>query len=122
MSKIPVVPKLRLLSSSDFDVETGPLLDANNAFCAPIRAIFGPHAGDGEESFDFFVCNAKGLERELTRGDFFGLHYIFVDHYDYRKLRLMIEKLGTRCMADTWNEAAEKLSKYARWEFDDYRP
>jgi hypothetical protein len=122
MSKMPVVPTLRELSSTDFNIEKGPLHNTDDPFCVPIRAVFGPSNSEGEETFDFMVCNAKGLERELERGDFFAVHYVFVKKYDYRKLRQMIEKLGASCMADTWNKAAEKLSKYAHWEFDGYNP
>jgi hypothetical protein len=86
-----------------------------------MRSIWHIKLGRGE-TFDFMVCKAKGLERELERGDFFAVHYVSVKKYDYRKLRQMIEKLGASCMADTWNKAAEKLSKYAHWEFDGYNP
>jgi hypothetical protein len=115
-----IVPKLRYLTSPDFDPEKGPNCLEGEALYVPLSAIFGPSDSEGEESFEFVVCNPKGLEHELAKGAFFVRHHIIVTDYKHAELKNLIEALGRRCMAETWTLAAEKLSRYGYWEFEDY--
>jgi hypothetical protein len=116
-----IVPKLKSLTSTDFDVAQCPVMGADESFCVPLRAIFGSNVDGGEESFDFMVCNPKGLENILAKGAIFGRHYIFVQEYRYDQLKDIIEGLGRRCMAENWKSAAEKLARYGLWEFEDFK-
>jgi hypothetical protein len=88
-----------------------------------LRAVVGPMAQPGEESFDITVCTPKWLTEQYGTSEIvLGLHKIIVFRYDYSALRRFIEKYLTRCSGNTWAEIAPKVSLLGQWEFENYRP
>ena len=116
-----VVPELRRLHSPD-------LLDMQSAspenpedFCLLVQAMIGPVDDVGEESFDFMVCTPKWLAHSLMEKKFiFGRHYLLVARYDYGVILETIKSLCQSIDGSTWKEVGERLSRYGKWEFEDY--
>jgi hypothetical protein len=92
-------------------------------FCVLVRAMVGPRGSEGEESFDIKVCTSKWLEGQIQKDGFaLGLHCLFVETYDPKQIRNLLAKFIERSSGESWREVAEKISRIARWEFEDYKP
>lgn len=97
--------------------------ESSDNFCAVIRAMVGPRDSEGEESFDLKVCTPKWLDERVRRDGFvLGVHYVFVQSYDPTQIRTLLSKFIERCTGKSWHEVAEKISRIAHWEFEDYKP
>ena len=84
--------------------------------------MVGPRGGGGEESFDINVCTLQWLEEQIDREGFvFGTHRLFVKTYDTLQIKKLITKFIERYSGACWREVAEKISRIARWEFEDYK-
>ena len=95
---------------------------AADTFSVTLRLLIGPEDAVGEESFDMIVCSPSWLETELARDGFVvGRHRLIVRRYDFRLVQQVIAKLISRCSGETWSEIAEKISRLAYWEFEDYQ-
>jgi hypothetical protein len=85
--------------------------------------MFGPDRDEGEESFDIVVCTPLWLAREVDRkGLVEGRHHLFVREYNLARIRAFLADYAKGCAGETWQEAALKLSRLGRWEFEDYKP
>lgn len=91
-------------------------------FFVNIRLLIGPSDGPGEESFDVIVCTPKWIERECQKyGVVVGRHRFIVACYDFDLIETTIRKLITGTAGDSWQKVAEKIARYAYWEFEDYK-
>jgi hypothetical protein len=73
------------------------------------RAMAEPLDGEGEESFDIFVCTPKWLIERYKAVDVpLGLHKIIVFEYDHRRLREFIEKFLMRARVRTGTKSQER--------------
>jgi Immunity protein 8 len=91
-------------------------------FGISVRALVGPADGEGEESFDFFVCTPRWLERERAeKGFLWPRHHLILWEWDFAVVSRAIGDLCAHHEGATWSELAEKLSRYGYWEFEDYR-
>ena len=90
--------------SPELDLESFAPDDREN-FGVSVRAFIGPKDGPGEEMFDSSSAPRAGWL--LTRWDFGVLD---------RALR----DLAAHTRGETWEEVATKLSRWGRWEFEDY--
>jgi hypothetical protein len=93
----------------------------DDAFGILVQAMIGPRGSTGEESFDMTVCTPDWFAGQMNGRMMSGRHYLFVEQYDYAALRLYIEHFCRLCIADSWREVAEKLSRWGYWEFEDYQ-
>jgi hypothetical protein len=114
--------ELRYLHSPDvLDLENNKPEDPAN-FCILVQAMIGPRGSIGEESFDFLVCTPRWLEDKVGKSSYvFGRHYLILGSYDYGVLRSAVEELCNRFVEPDWHSIAEKLGRYGKWEFEDYR-
>ena len=121
MSKVR--PKLKNIHSPDIpDMEVFRPENAEN-FCFLLQAMFGPEDAEGEESFDVVVCTPKWLEQNMSKNEIvLGRHHLVVKEYNIERLRFFLSEFGRRCEADSWDEAAQRLSRIGKWEFEDYKP
>jgi Immunity protein 8 len=86
-----------------------------------VQALIGPAGEPGEESFDFTVCTASWLARQdLPKGFEFQRGKLVLNHWDPGLMVRAISDLCLRTQGADWRAVAEKLSRYARWEFEDY--
>jgi hypothetical protein len=117
-----VTPELRRLHSPDLLDLRGSKPDNPENFRILVQAMIGPRGSPGEESFDFVVCTPKWLALFLSKdAAIFGRHYLFVDVYDYDVIWEKINQLCIDTAGSTWSEVGERLNRYGRWEFEDYR-
>ena len=117
--------RLDALHSPDLlDLKRGAPGDPED-FGILVQAMIGPAASEtpSGESFDFLVCTPRWLERNVAPGEYrFGRSLLILARYDYRVLHRAITKLCHRTEGDDWPAVAERLNRFAHWEFEDYRP
>jgi hypothetical protein len=89
-------------------------------FAVYVRAAVGPSDRPGEESFDLVVCNAEWLSGELTKGFRWGHGLLVVSEWDLAVVTRAVRDLVSRTSGPDWRHVAEKLARYASWEFTDY--
>jgi len=83
--------------------------------------MIGVEGKDGEESFDVFVCTPAYVANELKRNKFiFGRFYLFVDEYNFSGIKNFIDNYLSKLEVNSWQDMAKEMSKYAKWEFEDY--
>jgi hypothetical protein len=91
-------------------------------FGVHVRALVGPDAEEGEESFDLLVCTPSWIESEqLTKGFRWGHGLLVVRRWDPDVLERAVGDLILHAERGTWGEIGELLSRYTHWEFADYR-
>ena len=117
-----ITPKIRAFHSPDVDDLEGyrPLGDE---FALLLQMLIGPDGGEGEEAFDVQVVSPAWLERcyagdGLAGGD--GRLLVF--GYDWSRIESYLQKRVSACTGSDWQEVAGKLSRFSRWEFEDYQP
>ena len=78
---------------------------------------------DAADSFDLFVCTPNWIEAQFTEeGAVWGRHMLLMPEYDNdMMLQEVIRRIDARQGKD-WHEFANKLARFAAWEFEDYRP
>jgi hypothetical protein len=88
--------------------------------CVLMSAHIGAKGSKGSDKFDFTVVTPKYLlecpETRWTRGD------LFMPEFSWREVERMVGRLVSSISATSWEEAANKLSKYLIWEFENYQP
>ena len=115
-----VRPILKGIHSPDaFNLEEY-IPEIEDDFCLLIQAMFGPENDDGEESFDVLICTPKWLERTIGPSAYPGRHHIIVNKFDYKLVFDFLADYSKKCEGLTWNEAAQRLSRIGKWEFEDY--
>lgn len=114
-------PVLRRLHSPDLPNMQDDMPDNIEHFGILVQAFIGPSDGLGEESFDFVVCTLDFVAATLHQDQFlFGKHYLLVEYYNYQIIFDVIDSLCDRISGSNWQEMAEKLGRYGKWEFEDY--
>lgn len=115
-----VTAKLRFLDSPDAD----PLeaIAPSGPFGILVTAMVGPADGPGQESFDFMLCTPDWFGSSMKHDITIGRHYVFVKQFDYSRLREFVEAYCAECSGTSWEEAAEKMARLGKWEFEDYIP
>jgi hypothetical protein len=116
-------PVLKRLHSPDaLNLESFTPVDPTS-FSLLLQAMFGPEGNEGEESFDILVCTPRWLASEVERkGLVDGRHHLVVSKFDLAQIRAFLVAYAKDCAGKTWPEAAVKLSRLGKWEFEDYRP
>ncbi len=115
--------ELQYLHSPDvYDLSTFTPPDPDN-FCILVQAAIRTQNGKGENIFDFLVCTPQWLQNKLIKDNYtFGRHYLFLPAYDYELLQQVIVELCNRFSESDWQAVAEKIGRFGKWEFEDYRP
>ncbi len=86
-----------------------------------VTASAGPAGGDGEEQFQFTVCSPSWLSAQpRAKGFAFCRHTLLLERWDPELVDRAIRDLCRRTEGESWTEVASKLSRFGRWEFEDY--
>jgi hypothetical protein len=113
------------LKSLNLDPDPATLSGDPAQFALTARMIVGPEGGPGEESYELTVCTAEWLADACRSagGIYNPRHHLVVslDHFDERTLHAWLAARMRDTQADTWSEIAERVSRFAYWEFEDYR-
>ncbi|MEZ0542989.1 Imm8 family immunity protein [Fibrella arboris] len=75
----------------------------------------------GEDSFAVYVCSPGHLQASKNNVTF-GRHLLIVNRYDFDEILDVAAKHITSFDEPTWPALAEKLSRFGKWEFEDYQP
>jgi hypothetical protein len=114
--------RLHSIFSPDVD-RLGDWAPASPGFAVTVRLMIGPDPGEGEESFDVTICNATWLAGRAAREGVVDVrHHVVVESFDWSKLRSYFERQVRACSGTSWDEVAERLARFAYWEFEDYQP
>jgi hypothetical protein len=91
-------------------------------FSLEVAAEIGAAGEEGSDLFYFSVRTARALEHDPPPKGFEFLHgHVLLNRWSYELLLRAIGDLCSKTEGDDWNELATKLSRYGRWEFEDYR-
>jgi hypothetical protein len=113
-------PELKRLHSPDVFDMSNHGIDPKMPFCVLVQAMFGPEPGKGEEAFDFLVCNPLWISMCAKEGPVFGRHHMIVEEFNIEDIRKILIRLSCDIIGGTWEFVANQLSRYGRWEFEDY--
>jgi hypothetical protein len=117
-----IVPILKDLHSPDVEDLDSYAPENSRCFGFLLQAFFGPEDAEGEESFDVVVCTPEWLARGLHETKIIeGRHHLIVSEWDLDAIRSYLATYGRSCEGFTWREAATRLSRLGKWEFEDYR-
>jgi hypothetical protein len=89
-----------------------------------IRLYIGPAGDRLSNSFDLFVCTPEWLASNVKlkpNQAMWGRHMLIVSDYDPDKLKASAERLLLSLTGAEWLPIAEKIARYAAWEFEDYQ-
>jgi hypothetical protein len=110
----------RLHSPDVHDLSTYVPDDSDN-FGILVQVMAGPVGGEGEESFDVVVCTPNWLRDKLGPTEVkMGRHYLLVKQYDFAVLMRFITGFAAECRGTTWQDAALRMGRLGKWEFEDY--
>jgi hypothetical protein len=88
-----------------------------------IRLEAGLVGSDATDSFDLFVCTPNWMKEQCTQeGAVWGRHMLLIPEYDYDLILQAVTHRMAACQGKDWHEVANKLARFAAWEFEDYRP
>jgi hypothetical protein len=91
-------------------------------YAISIRLMIGPENQTASESFDVLVCTPTWLTTHYAKERLaWGHHFLIVLDYDFALIKGEIERKIAACSGKDWPTSAQKLSKYAAWEFTDYQ-
>jgi hypothetical protein len=90
-------------------------------FGLAVTATIGPADGRGGEQFQFTVCSPSWLAAEDRPKGFAFQRTLLLDRWSAELVERAIADLCRHTEGETWQEVAQKLSRYAHWEFEDYR-
>ena len=87
------------------------------------RVQIGELGGEGSDNFEIEVCSPQWLERPVDRDKVVsGRNRLFMDGFNFDALESYVLKRVRQAEGSNWESVAEKLSRWALWEFEDYRP
>jgi hypothetical protein len=93
--------------------------DDHEHFILRVGAYIGPSDGTGDELFTFTVCSPSWVaDLKLEKGFGFQRDTLLLDRWDPQLVERAIGDLCRRTEGATWQDVAQKLSRYGRWEFD----
>lgn len=112
--------ELRSIWSADADSlpEWHPV---DSDFSIVVRLMVGPVGADGEESFDLTICTGGWLAAKAAVAQVVDArHHLVVREFDWPDIERYLESRVRSCSGATWTEVAQKLGRFAYWEFEDY--
>jgi hypothetical protein len=115
-----VIAEIRYLHTPDIDPDSFVPGDPER-FMFLVQMLAGPAGDRGEESFEFLVCTPGWLQDRVGHdGPITGANKVIVDSFDWPALESFFQRMASRCTGTTWRDVATKLSRFGRYEFEDY--
>ncbi|MNR82230.1 hypothetical protein D3C72_129850 [compost metagenome] len=75
---------------------------------------------EGADDFRVFVCTPEWLKNSEKK-TIWGRHMLIVDRYDLNLIAAELNSQVANCVGEDWLTIAHNLSKFAAWEFEDYK-
>ena len=108
---------IRVIRLHSPDLAVGALPPDPRNCVVLVQAFIGPNDGPGEESFDFLVvtpCSVEGLAPRWGRA------LLLLEHFSWEEVRRHVDRIVAQCQRDSWQDAAQQLSRWMDWEFEGY--
>jgi Immunity protein 8 len=115
-----ITPVLNGIGWDSPDDLSAVVLEEGNEFSAEITMKIGPQPDGEGDLFYVTVVSPEGLSKMAASGPRFLRHTLLVQYFDLSLVSDQVERLCSRCAGSDWHTAATKLSRYLRWEFEDY--
>lgn len=124
-----------VLNRISFEDYRGPdhWFDDPKDFCVIADMQIAGKEMDGGDLFSLTICSPKWFDNNIIRPQtqhashdrrscsVFGRHHLFVDEFNEVEIAKTVHELIRSVRGHDWNEVAQKLSRYLRWEFEDYQ-
>jgi immunity protein 8 of polymorphic toxin system len=110
--------KLLSLRSPELDIDSEYPSDPE-CFLLLLEAEIGADQLPGGEVFRFNVCTPQWLSTRLVEGgEVWGQGLLVVSDWNVEQIRLAVVAMCSRTTGTTWQEVAQKLSRFTEWEFE----
>ncbi len=84
--------------------------------------MIGPEGSEASESFDLIICNDKWIVQECAANGFVFERFLFImNDFNLDMFKKKIEDICKSSSGNSWEEISSKLSRIAKYEFEDYR-
>jgi hypothetical protein len=92
---------------------------SGNRFNNTIQLLIGPHAGPGEELFDFTVRNFDFDEALVCNGSYLWIEKdLAMELYNPEIVKQAVNELLSTIEKSNWSQVVDALRAHMRWEFD----
>lgn len=82
----------------------------------------GPNNEEGHHDYSVQVGTPRAFDHAIqNQGPMWGRHYIIVNEYDAALIKSVIEQKIEECARETWEETYQILSRYFKWQYEDYK-
>jgi Immunity protein 8 len=96
--------------------------DLPENFGLSVKIVVGVGDGDAGDIFDLLICTPEWLKGEIAvDGYAWGRGLLLVSEYNFQLIEKVISGYVSRIYGEDWAEIAQKLSRVAQWEFEDYQ-
>jgi Immunity protein 8 len=120
---------MKVRAKAFYSIETEDLLESYrpadiNHFGTWIRVSIGTVDTDAADDFQIFICTPTWLDSYVENEKdcaVWGRHMLIVREYNLERIKASVARLVSRCSGNDWATVAEKLGRYAAWEFEDYQ-
>ncbi len=116
-----IIPSVRYFHSPDIDDLDGYRPERPDCFSFSLMLFVGPQGEKGEEAFEIVVLTPTWLLNHHRTDDLVsGRHRLIVFRYDWPRIERYIRDRVSECGGQDWSDAAQRVGRFARWEFEDY--
>lgn len=109
------------IDSATIDLETySP--DDPECFGLWINLRVGPSDAEGAHDYQLLVCTPEWLEKEYSwRRGIWGRDMLIVFKYDLDVIKAEIDVCIESCTGEDWQTIAQKIARFAAWEYENYQ-
>jgi hypothetical protein len=88
----------------------------------PLQLSIGIRGDKRADIFQVIVATPEAIRSRFSRTTrcLAGRHILLVAEHDWPSIAKYCESIVDQCADDTWEKAAGRLSRFFRWEFEDY--
>lgn len=109
------------IDNADFQLESYQPID-NNFFSIWVNIRVGSDTELGTNDYQVRVCTPDWIKRECESVKaMWGRHILIISTYDLALIKEMISEYVESCTGKSFLEVAEKISRIAAWEYEDYQ-
>jgi Immunity protein 8 len=113
---------VQAVHSPDSELETFVPADAASFALLVEVTVGSDDDSPGGDIFSLIVCTPGWLASKVAQsGSYVPRHHLVVGWWDWSPIRSAIVENIEREDAPTWAELAERVGRFAHWEFEDYR-
>ncbi|WP_392566214.1 immunity 8 family protein [Utexia brackfieldae] len=104
-----------------FDVDINNYCPDEDSFRILVTLFIGPKESNSINYFDLTICSTQYLDKQIYKPEILR-HMLVVRKFNLDEIKNEINACIEKCNSNTWEETAQKLSRYFAWEFEDYQP